>query len=185
MCGALDLRGQRQHLLALRNCGCVRGPLLQPRWLFGPCCQSALEQVVKAVASLRCWHGLCGDADQFGVLGQNGVVMLPGGLAAQGLQPGAQVYLAQIAGPNGTTQQVYLQARPAQSSSGQPVVTLAPADQPALLQQSKVTVPVLAPSQPTQQQPQAQQCAAATAAVKPDPDAAVPSVTSSSSSQSA
>ncbi|WIA16644.1 hypothetical protein OEZ85_013307 [Tetradesmus obliquus] len=51
----------------------------------------------------------------FGVLGQNGMVMnaafLPGGLGAQ-MQQGAQVYLAQLAGPNGTTSQVYL-ARPA------------------------------------------------------------------------
>jgi len=141
--------------------------------------------------------------DQFGVLGQNGVVMLPaGGLAAQGLQPGAQVYLAQIAGPNGTTQQVYLQARPAQGSNGQPMVTLATADQLALLQQStKMMVPMLATAQPqaqAQQQPQAQaqpqqQSQAAVAAVsakaaapsEAPAAAAPPSATSSSSSQSA
>jgi hypothetical protein len=120
--------------------------------------------------------------------------MLPGGLAAQGLQPGAQVYLAQIAGPNGTTQQVYLQARPAQGNNGQPMVTLATADQLALLQQSaKMMAPMLAQPQAQQQQAQAQQQAAAAAAAapaavavktEPNPPTA-PSATSSSSSQSA
>jgi hypothetical protein len=152
-----------------------------------------------------------GPFDQFGVLGQNGVVMLPGGLAAQGLQPGAQVYLAQIAGPNGTTQQVYLQARPAQGSNGQPMLSLAPADQLALLQQSaKMMAPMLAqpqqsaqqqaqqvqPQQQVQQQAQCQLQAAVAAAAAPAPappavkaEQAVaptaPSATSSSSSQCA
>lgn len=136
--------------------------------------------------------------------------MLPGGLAAQGLQPGAQVYLAQIAGPNGTTQQVYLQARPAQGSNGQPMVTLAPADHMALLQQSAKLM--LAQQQAQAQQPQAQaqqqaqvqqqaqpqQQAAAVAAAAAAPQVQqvpikteqgavpnAPSATSSSSSQSA
>ncbi len=136
--------------------------------------------------------------------------MLPGGLAAQGLQPGAQVYLAQIAGPNGTTQQVYLQARPAQpGSNGQPMLTLASADQLALLQQSaKMMLAAQPQAQAQQAQAQAQQqtqpqqqaagtsaaAAAAAAApqvpqvtVKAEPGTApkASSATSSSSSQSA
>jgi hypothetical protein len=99
----------------------------------------------------------------FGVLGQNGVVMnaafLPGGLGAQ-MQQGAQVYLAQLAGPNGTTSQVYL-ARPAAAPGTAGTAAPAAVPQLALLQNSNGK-PIMVPLQIAQ--PAANAVAAAAAA---------------------
>jgi hypothetical protein len=98
----------------------------------------------------------------FGVLGQNGMVMnafLPGALGGQ-MQQGAQVYLAQLAGPNGTTSQVYL-ARPAAAPGTAGAGAGAGLQQLALLQNSNGK-PIMVPLQIAQ--PAATAVAAAAAA---------------------
>ncbi|WIA36864.1 hypothetical protein OEZ86_008115 [Tetradesmus obliquus] len=104
----------------------------------------------------------------FGVLGQNGMVMnaafLPGGLGAQ-MQQGAQVYLAQLAGPNGTTSQVYL-ARPAAAPG-----TAAAASAAAALAAAAPAAPATSSSSQAseQQQARADPLAAAAAESVGDP----------------
>jgi hypothetical protein len=135
-------------------------------------------------------------AQAFGVLGQNSMMMMPAPTVAapQGLPVPAsapqvgQLYLAQIAGPNGTTQQVYLQARPAApGGNGQPVVTLATPEQLALIQAKlSAAAAAKAPQQhQTQQQARAASTAAAAAAATASAVAAVAAAARAASSAAA